>query len=221
MKYVYRIVNIVLAALAFPVVIFMNLIEFRLGSQFIDTVGLQEGISIKFLIDVYRGVGQGTFWNQLLMNNEESGQFNFEWPVALDPVKGKIIGVVVSLAIVLVAILFIIVWSCISNKRIPVLAAALTGIGGIISMYACFESAIKPILDGTISISSIIGGSGLISLITQFGVVQLDDIRLGDFYLILIFLFIGLLGWTGAYYLIEIGDSPEEKALAQAKRKKR
>lgn len=233
MKYLYRIVNILLAAVTFPIMIFLDFIKIRVGddlgnllggllgggsgsSSSMLPVGLEEHISVKFIIDVWRGVGDGKFWHDLLINNDDTGKINIEWPEALNVVKGELITVAVCVAIVIIAALFIIVWSCISNKRIPVLAATGTGLVSLVVMRIFFESATGVIR--TIPLTDIIGGNGLIALVGS--VIKIDDIAIGSFWLILLFLFIGLLVWTGSYYLIEIGDTPEEKALAQAKRRK-
>lgn len=233
MKYLYRIVNIVLAAVTFPIIIFLDFIKIRVGDDLgnflggllgggsgstssILPVGLEEQVSVKFLIDVWRGVGRGEFWHDLLINNDDTGKINIEWPEALNVVKGDLITVAVCLAIVIIAAVFIIVWSCISNKRIPVLAATGTGLVALIVMRIFFDSATGVIR--TIPLTDLIGGNGLLAIAGSL--IKIDDIAIGSFWLILLFLFIALLVWTGSYYLIEIGDTPEEKALAQAKRKK-
>ncbi len=213
MKYLYRIVNILLALLMFPVVIFSDLVAFRMSTSIIDQVGLEESFSIKFIIDII--TGKETFWHEMLIENAEGP---LTWPAGLDPIKGRLITFVVCFALVLVAMIFIIVWSCCSNKRIPVLAASVAALISTIVMIACFNSAAKLIVDGTINLVSMLSSNLLVSLLGN--VVGFDGLKLGGFHNGMIFVIVGLLVWTGAYYLIEIGDTPEEKALAQAKRKK-
>ena len=120
MKYLYRIVNVLLALLMFPVVIFSDLIAFRMSTSLIDQVGLEESFSIKFIIDIL--TGKEAFWHQMLIENTEGG---FSWPADLDIIKGRLITFAVCFVLVLVAMIFIIVWSCCSNKRIPILAASV------------------------------------------------------------------------------------------------
>ena len=233
MKYLYRSVNGLLAAATFPIVVFLDFVMIRVGDKLGELlgaftggsestsllpVGLEQGISIKFVIDVIRGVGEGEFWHSLLFSEEEGSTMNFVWPESLNVIKSDLIGVVVCLAIVLVAAIFIIVWSCVSNKRIPVVAAAGTGIVSLIVLRVFFESA-SEFLRNSFSITDVLGGS-LISTLAG-SVIDLEDVAIGSFWIVLLFLFIGLLAWTGAYYLIEIGDTPEEKAAAQAKRVKK
>ena len=54
MKYLYRIVNIILAALFFPAVFFLDLIFFR-ASTSLAKYGLEESISLKRIIDIFTG----------------------------------------------------------------------------------------------------------------------------------------------------------------------
>lgn len=213
MKYLYRIVNVLLALLMFPVVIFSDLIAFRMSTSLIDQVGLEESFSIKFIIDIL--TGKEAFWHQMLIENTEGG---FSWPPELDIIKGRLIAFAVCFVLVLVAMIFIVVWSCCSNKRIPVLAASVFSLISTIVMIACFNSAAKLIVDGTVNLISILSSNLLMNLVGT--VVGFDGLKLGGFQNGMIFVIAGLLVWTGAYYLIEIGDTPEEKALAQAKRKK-
>jgi len=234
MKYLYRIVNILLAAAVFPIVIFLDLVKIRIGdglgellgaftggteSSSLLPVGLEEGISIKFLIDVYTGKGEGTFWHQLLMNSSESGSFNMRWPEALNGIKAELITIAVCFVIVLLAALFIIVWSCISNKRIPVVAGISVGTISLVIMRIVFEP-VSELIRTSVSITDFIADGGIISTLAG-SIIKLEDVIPGSFWIILLFLFIGLAIWTGSYYLIEIGDSPEEKAAAQAKRAKK
>ena len=214
MKYLYRIVNILLAILMFPVVILSDLVAFRMSTSFIDEVGLEESFSIKFIIDVF--TGKEEFWHTMLIENSEGTAMT--WPEGLDPIKGRLITFVVCFALVLVAMLFIIVWSCCSNKRIPVVVASVFSLISTIVMIACFNSAATLIVDGTVNLIGALSSSVLGNLVSMF--VGVDGLRLGGFHNGMIFVIIGLLVWTGAYYLIELGDTPEEKAAAQAKRKK-
>lgn len=207
MKALYRIVNALVAASVFPVAIFVDLFLFKLSTSFADA-GLEESFSIKFIIDVI--TGKEAMWHDLILKD---GMESLSWPSALDPVKGRLITCAVCFALVIVASLFIIVWSCCSNKRIPVVIASAGGLISTIVMTACFNSVAALFIDGTISLFSVFSGSWLVSLVGNF--VSVDKLMLGGFQNGFIFIFIGLLVWTGAYYLIEIGDTEEEKAKAR------
>ena len=206
MKALYRIVNALLAASVFPVAVFVDLILFRLSTTIAEG-GLEESISIKFIIDVI--TGKEAMWYDLIMSNSSG----FSWPAALNPIKGRLIACVVFFALALIASLFIIVWSCCSNKRLPVIIASAGGLISTIVMIACFNSAAGLFMDGTINILSVFSSGWIMSLAGKF--VSVDLLSLGGFHNGFIFIFIGLLVWTGAYYLVELGDTEEEKAKAR------
>ncbi|MBR4858773.1 MAG: hypothetical protein IKU08_06260 [Clostridia bacterium] len=207
MKALYRIVNALLAATVFPVAIFVDLVLFKLSTSFANA-GLEESISIKFIIDVI--TGKEAMWHDLIFSDSSKG---FTWPAALDPIKGRLITCLVCFVLVILISLFIIIWSCCSNKRIPVLAASAGGLVSTIVMIACFNSAAALLIDGTINLFSVFSGGWLVSLVGNF--VSVDKLMLGGIQNGFIFIFIGLLVWTGAYYLIEIGDTEEEKTKAR------
>lgn len=207
MKALYRIVNGLLAATVFPVIIFADLILFRLSTS-IFPAGLEEAISIKFIIDVI--TGKEKFWHEMIIKRSSG---NFSWPVGLDPIKGRLIAVAVCFVLVVIISLFIIIWSCCSNKRIPVLAASIGGLVATIVMIACFNSAAALFMNGSINLISLFSTGWIASILGGF--VSVDLLSLGGFQSGLIFVFIGLIVWTGAYYLIEIGDTDEEKAKAR------
>lgn len=210
MKYVYRIVNALLAAAIFPVVIFIDLISFQLSTSLAD-VGLEESISIKFIIDVI--TGKESMWHNLIFGEGES--LSISWPAALDPIKGRLIAVAVCFALILLIAIFVIVWSACSNKRIPVLSASVAGLISTIVMTICFNSAASVLMDGTINIVEIFSSNWIISLLGNL--VLVDYLGLGGFHNVVLFLFIGLIVWSLSFYLIEIGEPKEEK---KAKNKK-
>lgn len=203
MKALYRIVNALLAAAVFPVAVFLDLIFFRASTSLADA-GLMEGISIKFIIDVI--TGKETFFHDMLFKDTGAG---FSWPQALDPVKGQLIATVVFFALALVAALFIVIWSICSNKRIPVLIASAAGLISTIIMIICFNSFAAPIVDGTINVVKIFSSNWLIGLIGN--VVAVDHLSMGGVHTGMIMLFIALIVWTGAFYLVEMGEPKEEK----------
>lgn len=208
MKYLYRIVNILLALAMFPVVIFCDLISFRMSTSLYDQVGLQESVSIKFIIDVL--TGKEAFWYEMLVKDSVG---NFSWPTELDPIKGRLITIAVCFVLVLVAMIFIIIWSIFSSKRIPVIAVTAAALISTIVMIACFNSAALLIVDGTVNLIGAISDNWLVGLAGNF--IGVDGLILGGFQNGIIFVLIGLIVWTGAFYLIEIGEPAEEKSKSK------
>lgn len=197
MKALYRIVNGVLAALIFPAALFLDLIFFQISAKVVD-YGLEESITLKRVIDI-------------LMGNDRLSSFilgdtgTFEWPKIFEPINGKLIAFVVFFALVIATALFIIVWSCCSNKRIPVAVAGALGLIFSIAMIICFNKAAAPILAGEINIMSIAGEGILSSIIGGF--LQVDTIVLGGFQNAFIIIMSVIIAWTVIFYLVELGDT--------------
>lgn len=208
MKYVFRIVNALLAAAIFPATIFLEFVLLRISTTLFDA-GLEESITIKFIIDVI--TGKEDMWHNIIF----SGDGSFAWPAALDPIKSKLIAVVVLFGVALVAALFVFIWSICSNKRIPVLAASGVGIASAISMTAVFNSAAKLLMDGTINVVEIFTSSKLVAMLGELIVV--DYIGFAGFHNAIIFLFVGIIVWTLSFYLVELGEPKEEKVKVKKK----
>lgn len=210
MKYVFRIVNALLAAAVFPAVIFLEFILFRVSTTLFDA-GLEESITIKFIIDVI--TGKEEMWHNLIMQSEGG----LAWPAALDPVKAELIAVVVLFAVALVAALFVFIWSICSNKRIPVLVASGIGIASTVAMTAVFNSVAALLMDGTINVVELFSSNWIVSLLGNL--VLVDYIGFAGFHNAIIILFVGIIVWTLAFYLVELGEPEEEKNKASVKKK--
>ena len=205
MKYLYRIVNIVLSALFFPAVIFLDLISFKASTSF-SKYGLGESISLKRIIDIFTG-------KDPLSNLVESNK-SFSWPTGLDPLKGRLIACAAALAVAALAAIFIIVFSICSSKRIPVIAAAGVGLVATVVMTACFNSAAGDVLDGSVNLVRAIAGSGIISSLIG-GVVSVDSLTLGGFRNGILIIFIVLIIWSLSYILVDVGDKPQAAGKAK------
>ena len=203
MNVLYRIVNALLAAVVFPIILLMDFVYFRIGTTVVDA-GLHETLSVMDMIDIVRGEH---YYSYLFEGAKNS---NFTWPEAFDIINGRLITSAVCLALVIVVAIFIIVWSICSNKRIPVVAAGGLGLVSTIVMSACFKSAASVITTGVIGISDVLSTGLLTSLVGSL--VKIEAISLAGFQNGLIFLFVFLLVWTGCYYIIEIGEEKEPKA---------
>lgn len=210
MKYVFRIVNALLAAAIFPAVVFLEFILFRVSTTLFEA-GLEESITIKFIIDVL--TGKEEMWYNLITLNEGG----FAFPAALEPYKARLIAIVVLFGIALVAALFVFIWSICSNKRIPVLVASALGIVSAISMTGVFNSVAKLLMDGTINVVELFTSNWIISLLGE--VIVVDYIGFAGFHNAIIFLFVGIIVWTLSFYLVELGEPKEEKSKEKVKKK--
>ena len=204
MKYLYRIVNALFAAAVFPSALFLDGILLRASTSLFD-YGLEETFTFMRFINIF--LGKETFFGIPY----EPGSMS--WPSALDPAKGRLIATVVFFVLALVAAIFIIVWSICSNKRLPVAIASLAGIVSMSVSTGCFRSATGLLTKGIINPVQLFSDGWLASLLG--GIIKIDRLEFGGFQNGIIICFLLILVWTGAYYLIEIGDSKEEKIKKQ------
>lgn len=203
MKALYRIVNALLAAAVFPVILLMDFVYVRIGTTIVDA-GLHETLTVMDMIDIVRG--EHTF--SFIFDGIKSSSFS--WPDAFDIINGRLIASGVSFVLVIIAALFIIIWSICSSKRIPVLIATAVGLISTIVMTACFGSAASVITTGVIGVKDVLSTGLLTSILGSL--VKIEAISLAGFQNGLIFTFIFLLIWTGSFYIIEIGEPKKEKA---------
>ena len=213
MKYVYRIVNALLAAVVFPAALLQEFVLFRLSTSIVE-VGLEETLTLKQIIGFFLGT-------ERLMGftyDDIKSPGAFEFPKALDPVKGYLIATVVAFALALVAAIFIIIWSICSNKRIPVIVSCVLGIAAVIVMNSCFNSAVAPIVEGSINVVSLFSSGLIASLLGK--AVFVDTLCFAGFQNGIIIAFIAILLWTAAFYVVEIGDT-EEASSKKAKKSKK
>ena len=92
MKYVYRIIDALLAAAVFTNLLFTDLIFFQASTTLFDA-GLEESVNLKKIIDILSG------------NDSLSGLLpeagSFKWPAAFDPINGRLIACGVAIALAL------------------------------------------------------------------------------------------------------------------------
>ena len=206
MKALYRIVNALLAAAIFPVILFMDFIYFRISTDVVDA-GLHETLNFMDFIDIYNG-------DHLLSSFIKTDSV-FTWPDALNPLNARLITFVVTLVLAVIIALFIIIWSCLSNKRLPVLIASISGIVSTIVMICCFNSASKAITSGVINLIDAFSSGIIMSLVGNL--INIEAIDLAGFQNGILITFILLIIWTSAFYVIELGEPKEEKEVSKKK----
>ncbi len=201
MKALYRIVNGLLAALIFPAALFLDFIFIQVSTTLVDA-GIEESISLKRIIDIFAGKDRLSQW---VLGDDGA----FEWPAGLDPIKGKLIGFAVFFALVVIAAVFIIVWSCCSNKHLPVFIAGTAGIIFSIIMIICFNSAAKMITSGAVNLVNAIAGNGIIMGLLG-GIVNVDTLVLGGFHNAFIIIMAAIALWSAAFFLVDLGADDKE-----------
>ena len=220
---IYNVVTILIALIIYPVAYSVNLILIQVStndslSPIFDMIGsisggktdinlggmgLEVSLSVKKIINKIRGEDEYSFIMDMIDTNQE-----FVFPEALLPVKNKLIVAAVCFVLALVIALFIIVWCCISKKRLPVLSAGASGLLTTIVMWSVFNSASRFITSDDFSITSLIDDAGWLGDIL-LGIIQVDTFALAGVEIGFLAVFIGIIVWTGAFYLVEIGEEKE------------
>ncbi len=213
MKYLMKSVNALIAVLIYPAAYFLSLVFFQVGTnekaqpilQLFNSntpgIGVEEELSINEIVQIIRG--EHTYSG--LFENFSGG---FTWPEALDPIKGKLIAFVVFFVLCLLIALFVIVFSICSSKRLPVIIAGASGLLSTILMIVCFNSAANTLIND-IPFNEIFATSDGWLTNILLGFMGIDTLMLGDFQFGFIGVFVGIIVWTGAFALIEIGEEKE------------
>lgn len=212
MKYLMKVVNALIAAAIFPVAIFLDFIFVQIGTtdsaqsifELFGTdysgVGVEQSLSLYNIYEIYKG-------DHYLSGMFKNSSGPFMWPQALEPLNGRLIAFAVFFALSLLIALFILVWSICSDKRLPVILAAAGGIVSSIIMIACFNSAAGELTSGAISLVSLFSEGLLSNLLGGF--VGIDTLVLGGFHSGFIIIFVAIIVWTGAFMLVDIGETKE------------
>ena len=217
MKYVMKVINALIAAAIFPAAYFLDLIFIQVGTnknaqwifQLLGSdspgIGIEESFSIHDFVQIARGEHTYSYIFEGM-----SGKFT--WPEAFAPINGRVITFAVCFAICLLIALFIIIFSICSSKKLPVAIAAGAGLISAIIMIACFNSAADIITSGQIPMQEILGSTDAWLTNLLLGFIGVDTLVLGGFHSAFVIIFICIIVWTGAFALVEIGDSKEEPA---------
>ncbi len=219
---IFNVVSILIALIIYPVAYSINLVLLQVstndslswifelvnkgseeGTPNLGGMGLEVSLSIRRIINIIRGEDEYSFIMDYIKTDEK-----FVFPQALQPIKVKLIVVAVCFVLALLIALFIIVWCCVSKKRFPVLIASAGGTVITIIMMAVFGSASNFITSDAFKLTSLSPGSGWLSELL-LGVIQVDTFALAGVEIGFLAVFIGIIVWTGAFYLVEIGDEKE------------
>ncbi len=199
---VFRVGHALLAAAVFPILFFMQLISVKFSLSVVDVgVDLSDvDLSVYRIINILTGKDD---LNGLINPDKFKG---LGWPAELDLIKGRLIAIAVFLAIIVVSALFLIVWCCVSNKKIGYFIGGAAGLVSIIAVMVIFSGIAKEFTSGNINIFSFFTSTGIISMIaTAIGgrVVNIDSLMLGSFANALLMLFIAMVIWTGVFVITD------------------
>ena len=124
----------------------------------------------------------------------DKGSLSSIWD-ALSPVHGALLGTLIFFAIALL---------------LAVVIISIVGLISVIGMLICFKSIAAAIVNGTITIADFLSGvSGLFgsAVITQIipYIAKFTVVQVSSGWFMLLFLYIGMIVWSGSYVLIESG----------------
>lgn len=134
-----------------------------------------------------------------------SGIWDKVWAAFAD-VHGAIICTVVFFVMALLIALVLFFFSCFSGKKLVPICLSAGGIVSLIAMRIAFNTAAAPVLAGEISLASLLGSSSSVFSSIVGSLAEVSVARLDTAWFVMLFLFIGMLVWAGAYMLIEAGD---------------
>ncbi len=204
MKYVYRIVHGLLAAAVFPAFVFLQLFYAEISSPISSEYGMYIEFTVKRAIDFLMGNDR---LNAIVSLDDLKGEMS--WPAELDPIKAALICFAVFAVLALVAALFLVVWSCISNNRLGYLIAGGAGLAFVAAMMICFVPISNFLESDAFNIGAVLS-DGLIAQILG-GFVNIDRIILGTFANGMLILFIAMVVWTGMFYITDIGAGEKKE----------
>ncbi|MBQ9553131.1 MAG: hypothetical protein IJU96_10270 [Clostridia bacterium] len=222
MKAVYRVVSALLAALIFPAMYFLNLIhyiiELKITEGYLnDNIVLQEIINI--VTDFFKKTSHkpmGAHLTEVLM-----------------PLKASAIVTAVFIVLTVLMALAVIFCSAFTNARKVNLCFAVGGIISTIGAMAAFNHMTSLIINGTVSVSSVINAAmsdsssflaGVGALLGAGGATEylgkLLLLRLGSAFTATVILFSFIVLWTLAFLLIELDPDAKAKKSLRGQNKK-
>ena len=224
MKAVYRVVSALLAALTVPALYFLNLIHYIV--ELTVTEGyLDDNVTMQQLINMFNDFFRSG-------GHKPLGAHVLE---ALRPLRASAIVTVVFIALMVLMVLAVFFCSVFTNARKVNLTFACVGFASTIGAMAAFDHMTSLIINGTVSISSVVNAamsdssSFIAGLGALFGAGNLTDVlgklvllRLGSGFTTTVILFGFIALWTAAFLLVDLdpdaADNAKAKKLTKAKK---
>ena len=231
MKTVYRIINAMMAAGVFVAAFFANFVKITIGTnssldEFFSELskGESTGIAVAETFSIKRFIMFFTGKDPLSVMLKINTSKVFLWPDEFNVMNVRLGLIVGSFVLMLALALFVIIYSCISGKRLPMLITGIVGVALAIVFIRAFNSIAYDILSGEINVvdyvvDSILGEGvlvGLLGSVASSAVVIY--LTLAGMHIWLFVLFLGIAMWTAIFYLVDIGD-PEAKKLREEEKK--
>lgn len=224
MKIVNRIVTFLLALSVFPITFY--LIFVRMVASIAEESSLYTLLST-FMKETVNSRLEIDFSLKELVGYIDNGTFTFAGmtfdtgsiPSGLLVAKGWLIAAAVLLVIALLIALVIMGCALFTEAHKTVMCLSA---GGAVSMFAsmcCFNTFAKPYTTGAVNIGKILGEAmlgdgGLLGSLGSSvldGAINIDILQLGNFAVTVLIVFLGLLTWSGAYYITMPRETDKKK----------
>ncbi len=204
----YRVVMAIMAACVPIAAYFCDLIYYVMKSDLLaalaklqgntqDTGETEDWLSLhKVVTDFLPFLKGGTFDGAKLQN-------------VIAPIRGALIAFAVLFVLAVVIAVVIFFFSCFSRGKLVPLCIAGGGLLSMIGMRIAFSYVAGPLLDGTVSLSNLIGSGLLSSLISMVATLSIFQLSTG--YFLMLFLYIGMIMWAGANLLVDAGEKAQKK----------
>lgn len=125
------------------------------------------------------------------------------------PIRAALIAFAVFFVLAVVIAVVIFFFSCFSRGKLVPLCIAGGGLLSMIGLRIAFSYVAGPLLDGTVSLSNLIGSGLLSSLISMVATLSIFQLSTG--YFLMLFLYIGMIMWAGANLLVDAGEKAKKK----------
>lgn len=212
MNVLFRVVMAALAAAIPAVSYFVDYIFIRVDSTLLGLIGsLQQNGdngATAFYVSLHKF--RTEYW-PMLSGFITDGKNLFAGEMAALKAPAIAVAVCFCLSVLLAAAIF--VCACASSKKRVQLGLSLGGLASMIAMAISFGYIARPLTDGTISLGALTD-SPLIGLFLSFA-AQLSVVRLNSAFFVILFIYLAMAAWVGAYMVIGLDDpkkSPKRKA---------
>lgn len=214
MKIVYRIVTALLALCIIPAAYFLSFLEYGIDAA---VVVIRDDITLRQVSGVL--MDKTSPINEFL-----SGSGNFFQNALVKSLMPAAISFLVFFAIALIVSLVIFFFAVLSNKRLVITCLAGGGLLAMIATYISFAQFTKPLLDGSITLASLIDTTDLsllLNLAVQFvgSSITLAGLRLTSATVIMTLIFAVIMIWGLAYMLTEDESEKNARRLEKANKK--
>ncbi|MBE6835576.1 MAG: hypothetical protein E7515_04920 [Ruminococcaceae bacterium] len=209
----YRVVTALAAAATFPVMFFTSLFYFAYTIPYFSLIsGDASDTGASYLtMSIYEVLSDSSSFKELFMGKDSK----VDLAGVIAEVKPQLIAIACLYAAVALLALLIIVFACFTRKKLPIVITSLLGVGVLSFIPLAFSKLTAPFTDGTINLDSFLH-TGLESIMDL--VAKVDFIRAGDAYTYLWVIFAGIVVWTGAVMLVNMGDEPKKNKQPKEKK---